>query len=155
MPTVAIPSSTQSSSRAWPKLCRSSASAVCPWECARTLGVCTNKNEQIAHQVLKGLGISQHFASVVGGDRLTTSKPHPQHLRATFEELGQDPDKGVFVGDSTIDQQCAQAAGIDFRAVEWAPSEVTGCRLSPFRQLAVLTGVESATSPITTLQEHP
>ena len=119
------------------------------------LGVCTNKNEQIAHQVLKGLGISQHFASVVGGDRLTTSKPHPQHLRATFEELGQDPDKGVFVGDSTIDQQCAQAAGIDFRAVEWAPSEVTGCRLSPFRQLAVLTGVESATSPITTLQEHP
>lgn len=115
------------------------------------LGVCTKKNEQIAHQVLKGIDIFEHFASVVGGDRLTTSKRHPQHLRATFEESGQDPDKGVFVGDSTIDQQCAQASGIDIPAVEWAPSEVTGCWLIPFRQLAVLTGVQAATSPITTL----
>jgi phosphoglycolate phosphatase-like HAD superfamily hydrolase len=114
------------------------------------LGVCTKKKEQIAHQVLKGIDISQLFTSVVGGDRLTTSKRHPQHLRATFEESGQDPDKGVFVGDSTIDQLCTQATGIDIHTVAWAPSEVTDCWLSPIRQLAILTGVQSATSPITT-----
>lgn len=107
------------------------------------MGVCTNKSEGIAHQVLRGLDIADHFTSVVGGDRLPTSKPHPKHLLATFAEMRQSPQEGLYVGDSTIDQACADAADVEFRAVEWAPPEVAGARLTPFEQLITLTGSRS------------
>lgn len=116
------------------------------------LGVCTNKSEGIAHQVLNGLGIAGHFQSVVGGDRLATSKPDPTHLLATFEEMRQSSREGLYVGDSTIDQECALAARVEFRAVEWAPSEVAGQRLTPFEQLIGLT---DSRPPAAMQEEHP
>jgi phosphoglycolate phosphatase len=102
------------------------------------LGVCTNKSEAIANQVLAWLGVDRHFDTVVGGDRVPDSKPHPDHLLAAFRDLDQDPAAGVLVGDSTIDQACARAAGVAFRAVAWASAEVTGERLTSFADLVDL-----------------
>ena len=77
-----------------------------------SLGVCTNKHEDLAKTVLEALGLSDYFRSIVGGDRLPWRKPDPRHLRAVAEELGAPPERVVYVGDSEIDRQCARAAGV-------------------------------------------
>ncbi len=105
------------------------------------MAVCTNKVEVIAHQVLTGLGVAHHFPVVVGGDRATPSKPHPEHLTTALAGIGADPAQSVLVGDSVIDQRCAEAARVDFLAVAWAPPEVTGHRLRRYADLpAIVAG---------------
>lgn len=115
------------------------------------LGVCTNKNEAIAHQVLAGLGVDTLFGAVVGADRVETPKPHPSHLLATFSRLGSDPAHGLFVGDSGIDEACARAANVAFVAVPWAQADVVGMRLGSFADLLV----HRLTMTIPDGQEHP
>ena len=117
------------------------------------LGVCTNKNEAIARQVLDGLGVADCFTSVVGGDRDVPRKPDPSHLLAVFDELGQSPASGALVGDSPIDQQTAARASVDFFAVEWAPADVGGARLTPFAQLVALVHPNGADSSTPQTQE--
>lgn len=101
-----------------------------------TMAVCTNKAEAIAGVVLDRLGIGQFFITVVGGDRITRRKPEPEHLWLALDESKcPDRDEAVLVGDSVIDQRCADAAGVAFLAVPWAPQEVRGERLKDFRDL--------------------
>lgn len=102
------------------------------------MAVCTNKTETIAHQVLSELGVTHHFPVVVGGDRIERSKPHPDHLWLAVAELDADRATSVLVGDSPVDEQCADAAAVDFLAVPWAPASVTGHRLSSFDALTGL-----------------
>ena len=77
------------------------------------LGICTNKPEEPARHVLKALNLSGFFDAVLGGDTLTTRKPDPAHLHASFDAL---PDAGprLFVGDSEVDAETAHRAGIPF-----------------------------------------
>lgn len=105
------------------------------------MAVCTNKVEVIAHQVLEGLGVARFFPVVVGGDRASRSKPHPEHLTTALAGIGADPATSVLVGDSVIDQRCAEAARVDFLAVSWAPPEVHGTRLPRYADLpAIVAG---------------
>jgi len=77
-----------------------------------TLGLCTNKPEAPARDLLDHFGLSGYFGSVIGGDTLATRKPDPEPLRACFAELGTD--FGAYVGDSEVDAACAQNAAIPF-----------------------------------------
>lgn len=76
------------------------------------LGVCTNKPEAAARAVLEALGLLGFFASVVGGDRLATTKPDPAMLHLSIAELGGGV--AIFVGDSEVDAATAEAAGAPF-----------------------------------------
>jgi len=119
------------------------------------MAVCTNKNEAIAHQVLAGLGIAEHFPVVVGGDRLTNCKPHPDHLLLAFAELGCSAAEGLLVGDSPIDEQCATDASVAFRAVAWAVPAVTGRRLTSLTELVGLVAEQpDTTTPTKNRQER-
>lgn len=111
------------------------------------MAVCTNKVTGIAEQVLTGLGVRHHFDSVVGADRPARSKPDPEHLRTALADLGADPGTAVLVGDSPIDQRCAEATGVDFLAVAWAPPEVGGTRLPRFSSLLGHVAGTSPTNP--------
>lgn len=99
------------------------------------LGVCTNKNEKLAIEVLQLLGIGDYFATVVGGDRLPVRKPHPEHLLAALAELGSQVETSGLVGDSIFDSRCAINAGATSFTVAWAPPEVEGLRLRDFSDL--------------------
>ena len=77
-----------------------------------TLGLCTNKPESPTRAVLRHLGLEHHFAALVGGDTLAVRKPDPAPLLATVAALGDLP--AVFVGDSEVDAETAQAAGVSF-----------------------------------------
>lgn len=76
------------------------------------LGICTNKPEAAARLVLDHLGLSDYFSSVVGGDRLPVLKPDPAPLALCIAELGGSD--AIFVGDSEIDAETAQRAGLPF-----------------------------------------
>lgn len=76
------------------------------------LGLCTNKPEGPTRAVLRHFGLDRHFAALVGGDTLTVRKPDPAPLHAAIAALGDLP--SVFVGDSEVDAETAQAAGVPF-----------------------------------------
>lgn len=76
------------------------------------LGICTNKPEAPARDILRRLGLAGHFDAVTGGDSLDMRKPDPGPLLHSFRQLGAAT--GLFVGDSEIDAETAQRAGVPF-----------------------------------------
>ncbi|KPP85895.1 MAG: phosphoglycolate phosphatase, bacterial [Rhodobacteraceae bacterium HLUCCO07] len=76
------------------------------------LGVCTNKPEAPARDILRALDMERFFGVVVGGDSLPVKKPDPAPLHRAFETLGNDA--RLYVGDSEIDAEAAERAGVPF-----------------------------------------
>jgi len=78
------------------------------------LGVCTNKPEALAKQVLIALELDDFFPAkaILGGDSLTVKKPDGRHLIATVEALDGDLDRTVMVGDSATDLNAARDADV-------------------------------------------
>jgi len=77
-----------------------------------TLGLCTNKPLAPTHAVLKHLGLTGYFPTVIGGDSLATRKPDAAPLHATIKAMGAGP--ALFVGDSETDAATAQNAAVPF-----------------------------------------
>ncbi|WP_347091306.1 HAD family hydrolase [Sphingomonas parapaucimobilis] len=75
-----------------------------------TLGIMTNKLERFARSILGELGLTDRFASIIGGDTLGVAKPSPKPIRALVEQCGGGT--AAFVGDSIFDVQAARAAGL-------------------------------------------
>lgn len=77
-----------------------------------SLGVCTNKAEILAIEVLEGLGIHNYFSAILGGDTLDVCKPDPAHILKTLERMGADPIRAVMVGDTETDVNAAKNSGV-------------------------------------------
>jgi len=75
------------------------------------LVVITNKNEILAVELLKQLGLADYFSLILGGDSLPEKKPSPLPLQHAAEVLGIDPANMIMVGDSRNDILAAKAAG--------------------------------------------
>lgn len=75
------------------------------------LGLCTNKPTASTRAMLHTLGLGGFFPVVVCGDTLPVRKPDPAPLHEGFRQLGGP---GVFVGDSEIDAESAERAGVPF-----------------------------------------
>lgn len=54
---------------------------------------------------------------VVGGEDVTTPKPSPEGVLFALEHLGSTPQETLYIGDSTVDAETAQNAGVDFAGV--------------------------------------
>lgn len=76
------------------------------------MGLCTNKPEEPARDILRRLGLAQYFDAVVGGDTIGALKPDPAGLFACGARLGEGP--LVYVGDSETDAATAEAAEAPF-----------------------------------------
>src|SRR5690606_9208942 len=83
------------------------------------IGVCTNKRTHMARAVLAGTGLADPVDVVVGIDATPRSKPDPAHLSTTLDALGVRPSDVIYVGDTEIDAQTAQALGVPYRHVAW------------------------------------
>lgn len=82
------------------------------------LGVCTQKPEGPARQILEALGHMPPVTSVVGGDTLPgILKPDPAMLHAAADPLGKGP--LIYVGDSGVDAKTAENAGVPFVLTGW------------------------------------
>ena len=78
------------------------------------IGLCTNKPEATAREMLAICSIAPLFAAVTGGDTLPQRKPDPAPLHHTMAQLAARPGQVVFVGDSSVDAATAAGAGVPF-----------------------------------------
>ena len=86
------------------------------------VGICTNKPEGLADQLLRELGVLEAFQSLVGADTLPVRKPDPAPLREAVLRLGGDPARCLLVGDSDTDGNTARNAGVPSVLVTFGPS---------------------------------
>ena len=77
-----------------------------------SMGVCTNKTEHLAVDLLKQIGIYNFFEYVAGHNTFDYCKPDPRHLTTVVEILDGDLEKTLMIGDSESDANAAKAAGI-------------------------------------------
>ena len=77
-----------------------------------SMGVCTNKQEHLAIDLLKKIGIYEFFEYVAGHNTFDYCKPDPRHLTSVVEILDGDLKKTLMIGDSETDANAAKEAGI-------------------------------------------
>ena len=77
-----------------------------------SMAVCTNKQEHLAVDLLKKIGIYDFFEYDAGHNTFEYCKPDPRHLTSVIEILGGDIKKSLMIGDSETDANAAQNAGI-------------------------------------------
>jgi phosphoglycolate phosphatase len=77
-----------------------------------SMAVCTNKQEQLAIDLLKKIGIYDYFEYVAGHDTFNYCKPDPRHLTSIIEILDGDINKSLMIGDSETDANAAKGAEI-------------------------------------------
>jgi phosphoglycolate phosphatase len=77
-----------------------------------TLAVLTNKPVNPSHVILSGLGVSERFALVYGGNSFEQKKPNPVGIHKILEDTGTSRERALMVGDSRIDIETGLNAGI-------------------------------------------
>jgi phosphoglycolate phosphatase len=77
-----------------------------------SMAVCTNKQEHLAIDLLKKIGIYNFFEYVAGHNTFDYCKPDPRHLTSVVEILDGDLKKTIMIGDSETDANAAKNAGI-------------------------------------------
>ncbi len=107
------------------------------------IGLFTTSGKAAMNHILERFDMQRFFDACVARDDAPKVKPNPSHLNYVLEILGSAPGQALVVGDTTLDIQCAKAAGV--------------------RSVGVLTGVHKlhqledagANYVIKTLQELP
>jgi len=95
------------------------------------VGICTNKPEALAVELMRRLGALDHFASLVGADTLPVRKPDPEPLFEAARRAGGHPERCLLVGDSDTDRNTARAAGVPSVLVTFGPSGEDIAALEP------------------------
>ena len=72
-----------------------------------SMGVCTNKQEHLAIDLLKKIKINEYFEYVAGCNTFDYCKPDARHLTSVVEIMGGDIKKTLMVGDSEVDAKAA------------------------------------------------
>lgn len=95
------------------------------------VGICTNKPEGLARQLLSDLGVLDAFHSLIGADTLPVRKPDPLPLSEATRLAGGDPAHTCLIGDTVTDRETARAAGCPSVLVTFGPHGRGVADLSP------------------------
>ena len=88
-----------------------------------SMAVCTNKQEHLAIDLLKKIGIYDYFEYVAGSNTFDYCKPDPRHLTNVVEILGGEIKKSIMIGDSETDANAGKNAGIPVILLEGGYTE--------------------------------
>ncbi len=83
-----------------------------------SMAVCTNKQEHLAIDLLKKIGIYDFFEYVAGHNTFDYCKPDPRHLTSVIEILDGNLKKSLMIGDSETDANAAKSADIPIILLE-------------------------------------
>ncbi len=111
------------------------------------VGICTNKPEGLADQLLRDLGVRDDFGALVGADTLPVRKPDPEPLFETARRVGRAATDCMLIGDSDTDRNTARAAGVPSILVTFGPAGGDMAALAPealLNDFAALPGVVAA-----------
>jgi len=76
------------------------------------LALATSTHTELANTKLRLAGLDGFFASIVGGDTVTRTKPHPEPYLTATRALGFAPDECWAIEDSENGVRAAHAAGL-------------------------------------------
>lgn len=83
------------------------------------VAVVTGKMEEPARRALALVGLAPHVAAVVAADSCPRHKPDPEPVLLALARLGRPPGRALFLGDSPVDVEAANAAGVASVAALW------------------------------------
>lgn len=78
------------------------------------MGICTNKVHASALAATHKVGIHGLFDFISGSDTWPQAKPSPLPLLETIRMMGLTPEQCLYFGDTSVDAECAHAAGVRF-----------------------------------------
>jgi len=81
------------------------------------LGIVTTKTAEYSREMLEYMGIMHYFEVLIGREDVTDPKPHPEPIRKAVSKLNADTNKCWMIGDTSMDIQAADAAGVQSVAV--------------------------------------
>jgi phosphoglycolate phosphatase len=111
-----------------------------------SMAVCTNKQEHLAIDLLKKIGIYDYFEYVAGSDTFDYCKPDPRHITNIIEILGGDIKKSLMFGDSETDANAARAAAIPVILLENGYTEKNTAEIYHNHLIKDFIGVEKIVS---------
>ena len=84
--------------------------------------------------------LDQHFPEdfidiIVGGEDVKTAKPSPEGLLLAIKRLHVSKAETLYIGDSTVDAETAQAAGVDFAGVTHGVTTAKELEKYPHRKI--------------------
>ena len=107
-----------------------------------SMAVCTNKQEHLAIDLLKKIGIYDFFEYVAGSDTFDYCKPDPRHLTNVVEILDGDVKKTIMIGDSETDANAGKAAEVPVILLENGYTEKNTNEIYHNHLIKDFTGIE-------------
>jgi phosphoglycolate phosphatase len=77
--------------------------------------IATNRGKSLP-LVLRNLGLADLFDLTVSAYDVSRPKPHPEGLWRILTHFHVEPGAALYIGDSSVDQEVAAAAGVPFAA---------------------------------------
>ncbi len=87
-----------------------------------TMGIVSNKNAQAVMELSENL-LGGHIAVAVGASEDKPKKPAPDLVLEALRKLNRNREETIFIGDSEVDFETAQNAGMDCMLVTWGYNE--------------------------------
>ncbi|AIQ50215.1 MULTISPECIES: pyrophosphatase PpaX [Paenibacillus] len=84
------------------------------------LGIVTTKIRPTTIRALEMFDLLKYMDTIVTVNDVEHAKPHPEPVLTAIRNLNADPQRTLMVGDSAVDIQSAQAAGVRVAAVAWS-----------------------------------
>lgn len=81
------------------------------------IGIISTKYRYRIMELLSQKLPAQFLDIIVGGEDVKTPKPSPEGLLFAIEHLSVPKEETLYIGDSTVDAETAQVAGVDFMGV--------------------------------------
>jgi len=112
-----------------------------------SMGVCTNKQDYLAVDLLKKISVYNYFEYVAGSNTFDYCKPDPRHLTSVIEIMQGDLNKSLMIGDSETDSSTAKAANIPFVLLENGYTEKKVNEIPHDHLIKDFTEIENIISP--------
>jgi phosphoglycolate phosphatase len=90
--------------------------------------VATNKPGALARRILQELGVADRFVATLGEDDVGRTKPDPLIVDLLRGKVGATKRRTLYVGDSLVDADTADAAGVDLALVTYGYADAAKIR---------------------------
>ena len=111
-----------------------------------SMGVCTNKQDYLAIDLLKKINIYDFFEYVAGSNTFDYFKPDPRHLTSVIEIMSGDIKKSLMIGDSETDAEASKSANIPFILLENGYTEKKSKEIHHDHLIKDFVGIEDLVS---------
>ena len=81
------------------------------------LGIVSTKAKNTIEQIMERHGLLEDLDFIIGTFDVTHHKPDPEGLLMALEKMGTTKSKFLYCGDTVLDAEAAQRAGVDFAPV--------------------------------------